>query len=188
MFKSKTTPADVQGVIAIAIVRVLLVFLLTGFLLFGSAGCIKYWRGWLFIALLFTLSMITLTFLAVRDPLLLEKRTRIREKEKVEKVYLRISLILVIIIFLIPGLDYRFNWCEVPVLVTIISAAVMVLGYAMFIYVLMVNRFASRIIEIQEGQKLVDSGPYSVVRHPMYSAALLIYGAAPLWSWVHIGH
>jgi protein-S-isoprenylcysteine O-methyltransferase Ste14 len=103
-----------------------------------------------------------------------------KEKEKTQKLIIKLSIIPFIISFLIPGFDYRFNWSAVPLWLVIMATVIMLIGYGMFFVVIRQNSYASRVIEIQEKQKVIDTGLYSVVRHPMYLSNLLIYLSIPL--------
>lgn len=164
---------------AAIILRYILSLLFTCITLFLPAGTISYTRGWLCISLLFTPMLFILLFFLIKDPALLEKRIRTGERDRGQRICMRISLPLTFASFIIPGLDYRFGWSLVPLTATITAAVIMAGGYALFASVLMVNRYASRIIEIQENQVVVDRGPYAAIRHPMYLAVLIIYGASP---------
>jgi protein-S-isoprenylcysteine O-methyltransferase Ste14 len=160
--------------------RFFFAFAFIGVLIFVPAGTIKYINGWLFIAGLMVPMIFTLIFLYIKDPELLEKRMNMKEKEDAQKKYIRFSLFLYIIAYIIPGLDYRFQWSDVPLWLVVVALVIMIGGYAMFIVVMMQNRYASRIIEIQNEQKLIDTGLYSVVRHPMYLAATILYLASSI--------
>jgi protein-S-isoprenylcysteine O-methyltransferase Ste14 len=111
---------------------------------------------------------------------LLEKRINLNEKEREQKKYVRLSMILFVVAYVIPGLDFRFGWSNVPLWLVLVSLALMITGYILFIVVIIQNRYASRVIEIQHEQKLIDTGLYSVVRHPMYMAATILYLSSPL--------
>lgn len=162
------------------IIRVIFAFIFIGVLLFVPAGTMKYLNGWLFIAGLTVQMTFTLIFLYKRDPELLEKRMNTKEKEDAQKKYIKFSILLYIVAYIIPGLDYRFHWSDVPMWLVVVALVIMICGYIMFIVVMMQNRFASRVIEIQHEQKLIDTGLYSVVRHPMYLAATILYLASAL--------
>ncbi len=153
--------------------------------IFLPAGSLKFWNGWLFIGVLFTAMIFVLTWLLVKDPDLLAKRMKTKEKEKPQKAYVILSIIVFFITFIIPGLDYRFHWSDVPVPVVIVSTVIMMAGYVIFFAVMRQNTYASRVIEIQEGQKLIDTGLYSLVRHPMYLGGSILFVSAPvvLGSW-----
>lgn len=166
------------------IIRTTLIYvaglLTVGVLIFLPAGSLKYWNGWLFIAALFIPMLFIMVHLIVKEPDLLVKRLKTREKEKTQKIYLVLSFFVFFAVFILPGLDYRFKWSDVPLAVVVGATILMVAGYLMFFLVMKQNAYASRVIEIQEGQQLIDTGLYSYVRHPMYLAATILYGFAPL--------
>ena len=159
-------------------IRIIFALVFMGILIFVPAGTMKFFNGWLFIAGLIVPMTFTLIFLYKRDPELLEKRMNIKEKEDAQKKYIKFSILLYIVAYIMPGLDYRFHWSDVPMWLVVVALVIMIGGYAMFIVVMMQNRYASRIIEIQHEQKLIDTGLYSVVRHPMYLAATILYLAS----------
>ena len=162
------------------LVRITITFIIVGALLFGPAGSFLYWNGWLFLAALFVPMVVVLIYLYRRNRALLEKRLKTKEKEKEQKTYLKLSLVWFFIAFLVPGFDFRYGWSHVPVWLVTIATVIMVFGYLLFIVAMVQNSFASRVVEIQDRQRVVDSGMYSVVRHPMYLAAIIMYMACPL--------
>lgn len=180
MKKSDSYTPSRGKVLLRVLIRYLLAFVFVGLILFVSAGTIKYRNGWVFMAGLFVPMTFTLVFLLIRDPELLEKRMKMKEKQSAQKKYLRISLVMFVLAYVLPGLDYRFHWSDVPAWLTVLSLIVMIGGYIMFIVVMNQNRYASRVVEIQDNQKLIDTGLYSVVRHPMYLAASILYIASAL--------
>jgi protein-S-isoprenylcysteine O-methyltransferase Ste14 len=149
-------------------------------LIFIPAGTVNYPNGWIFITGILIPMIFVLIYLYIKDPELLEKRINLDEKEKEQKKYVRLSLILFIIAYIIPGLDFRFGWSNVPLWLVYVSLIFMIGGYLMFIAVILQNRYASRVIEIQKEQKVIDTGLYSVVRHPMYMAATILYLSSSL--------
>jgi protein-S-isoprenylcysteine O-methyltransferase Ste14 len=163
-----------------AFLRFLFGFLFISLLIFIPAGTIHFFNGWLFIAGLMLPMTFALIYLILTDPELLEKRINLREKEDEQKKYVKFSILIYVIAYIIPGLDYRFGWSSVPLWLVMVSLVIMLAGYAMFIIVMLQNRYASRVIEIQKEQKLIDTGLYSVVRHPMYLAATILYLASSL--------
>ena len=169
-----------KNLLAKVIIRFSLVMILVALILFIPAGSFKYWNAWLYIGLLIIPMTIALVYLYTHDPSLLEKRIRINEKEKEQKSYVKLSLVWFIISFVPPGLDFRYGWSSVPLWLVIVSVVVMQLGYTLFILVMKQNSYASRVIEIQEKQKVIDTGLYAIVRHPMYLTASLIYISSPL--------
>lgn len=163
-----------------ALLRFLPAIAFLGVLVFVPAGTLKFINGWLFMAGLLIPMMFTLIYLIVKDPELLEKRMRMKEKETAQKQYLKLSIILVVVAYTIPGLDFRYHWSQVPGWLVVVALAFMILGYVLFLAVMVQNRYASRVIEIQDNQKLIDTGLYRFVRHPMYLAATILYVASVL--------
>lgn len=149
-------------------------------LIFLPAGTLHYFNGWLFMAGLLIPMIFAMTWLIAKDPELLEKRVNLKEREEEQKRYVKLSLVLFLVAYVIPGLDYRFGWSEVPMWLVVVSLVSMITGYAMFMVVMMQNRYASRVIEIQNEQKVIDTGLYSVVRHPMYLSATILYLSSSL--------
>lgn len=173
------TKADGKLIIT-TITRYILVVLFLIMLIFLPAGSFKFWNGWLFIGALCIPMIFVMIYLIINDPDLLVKRMKTDEKEKPQKRYLLFSIIASVITFVLPGLDYRFNWSSVPIWLVIVATAFMIAGYVMFFIVMKQNSYASRVVEIQEEQKLIDTGLYSLVRHPMYFGATILYGFSPL--------
>jgi protein-S-isoprenylcysteine O-methyltransferase Ste14 len=155
-------------------------FIFIGVLLFVPAGTIHYPNAWIYIAGMMIPMSFVLVFLLEKDPELLEKRLNVKEKETEQKRYVGLSLVLFLITFIIPGFDFRFGWSHVPQWLVIVALILMLTGYGMFIGVILQNRYASRVIEIQKEQKLIDSGLYGIVRHPMYLAATILYLSSPI--------
>jgi len=155
-------------------------FIFIGLLLFVPAGTLHYRNAWIYIAGMMVPMSFVLVFLLVKDPELLEKRLNVKEKETEQKKYVGLSIILFLVAFVIPGFDFRFGWSHVPVWLVVLALILMLAGYGMFIGVILQNRYASRVIEIQKGQKLIDTGLYGIVRHPMYLAATLLYLSSPV--------
>jgi protein-S-isoprenylcysteine O-methyltransferase Ste14 len=165
---SKTLARFIPGIIIISA------------LLFIPAGSIKFWNAWLFIGVLFIPMLFVIVYLIIRDPELLLKRMNTNEKEKTQKKVVLFTSIIFLSAFIISGLDYRFQWSTVPLLVVVISAGLVLTGYILFFVVMRQNSYASRVVEIQEKQKVIDTGLYGIVRHPMYSAAILMFISMPL--------
>ena len=169
-----------KNLLARVIIRFSLAIIVVALILFIPAGSFKYWNAWLYIGSLIIPMTIALVYLYTHDPSLLEKRINLREKEKEQKSYVKLSLVWFIISFVLPGLDFRYGWSSVPLWLVLVSVVVMQFGYALFIIVMKQNSYASRVIEIQEKQKLIDTGLYAIVRHPLYLTASLIYISSPL--------
>jgi len=160
--------------------RFLIVIPLLLAMFFLPAGTFAYWEGWVYLAILLIPMFLVLIYLLKNDPELLERRMRMREKETEQKLIIKISYVYFLLVFLLPGFDKRFEWSNVPVAVVIVADILVLLGYGMFFLVLRENRYASRIIEVEQEQKVISSGPYAIVRHPMYLGVLLMYILSPL--------
>ena len=177
---SKTANLNKKSLAVKAIIRFLSALFIIGCILFIPAGTFKYWNGWLFIASIFIPMIVVLIYLLIKDPELLEKRFKTKEKEKEQKFIQKVGIVPTLIGFMLPGFDYRFNWSNVPTWLVIIATILVVSGYILFIIVMRQNSYASRVIEIQQNQKVIDYGLYSKVRHPMYVAAIIIMLSSPL--------
>ena len=169
-----------------ALTKYLLGLLLTGLLLFLPAGTLRYPNGWLFIGLLFLPMLILGGIMLVKAPDLLQKRLNTKEKEKTQKGVVGLSGILFFAGFLAAGLDYRFGWTHVPVWGVIVASVILLVAYALYAEVMRENAYLSRTIEVQEGQTVVDTGLYGIIRHPMYAVTLWLFLAIPLvlGSWI----
>jgi protein-S-isoprenylcysteine O-methyltransferase Ste14 len=149
-------------------------------LLFIPAGSIKFWNAWIFMGVLFIPMLLVIVYLVIHDPELLYKRMNTKEKEKTQKKVVLLTSIIFLSSFIISGLDYRFQWSRIPFPLVILSALIVLTGYILFFMVMQQNSYASRVVEIQEKQKVIDTGLYGIVRHPMYSAAILMFMFMPL--------
>lgn len=155
-------------------------------LLFLPAGSWGYWQAWLFLGLLFVPMTCVATWLLVREPELLAKRLSSKEQEKAQRQVVALSALMFVAEFLLAGFDQRYGWSEMPAWVVAIAAVVMVCGYGLYAEVMRENAYLSRTVEVQENQKVISTGLYGIVRHPMYAATLVLYLAMPimLGSWV----
>ncbi len=163
-----------------AIVKFILGALITGLLIFLPAGGLDYPNGWLFMGLLFIPMFIGGVVLMLKNPGLLEKRLNVREKEGEQKTVVLLSGVMFIAGFVLCGLNHRFGWIVMPKAVVIAASVVFVLAYLLYAEVPRENTYLSRTIEVQSGQKVIDTGVYGVVRHPMYSATLIMFYMVPL--------
>lgn len=168
-----------------AIVKYLLGLLLCGLLLFLPAGTFAFGGGWLFMSLLFIPMLILGIFLFVRMPSLLEKRLSAKEKENTQKGVVGISALLFVSGFVVAGLDFRHGWSSVPLWLVIAASVILLISYALYAEVMRENAYLSRTVRVSEGQKVVDTGLYSIIRHPMYTATILMFLSIPmvLGSW-----
>lgn len=144
------------------------------------AGTWNYWQGWMYLATLLLPMLLSTAYLIKNDPALLERRLRMREKEKAQQKIIGVLAIYFLIAFTLPGFDVRFGWSNVPPLVSILADVLVFAGYLIIFWVLTVNSFLSRTVEVGAGQKVITTGPYAVVRHPMYFGVALLYIASPL--------
>ena len=158
---------------------------LVGLLLFLPAGTLSYANGWLFIGLLFLPMLLLGIVLLIRSPKLLEKRLGAKEKENTQKGVVAASGLLFIAGFAVAGLDFRFGWSKMPLWVVIVASVVLLISYALYAEVMRENAYLSRTVEVREGQKVVDTGLYGIVRHPMYAVTVWLFLSIPvvLGSW-----
>ena len=163
-----------------AITKFLFGVLLVGLFIFLPAFTLKFVNGWIFMGVLFIPMFIAGIVMMVKNPTLLESRLDAKEKETTQSVVVKLSGLMFVSGFVIAGLDYRFNWLQLPILVSVISAVIFLLGYIMYAEVLRENTYLSRTIKVQEGQEVIDEKLYGVVRHPMYLATVIMFLAIPL--------
>lgn len=153
---------------------------LVGLLLFLPAGTIHYPCGWLLMAVLFVPMFIVGVLMLLRSPELLKRRLNAKEKETEQKKVVALSGVMFIVAFVVAGLNFRYSWIAMPTWSVWSAVAVFLLSYIMYAEVLRENEYLSRTIEVQENQKVIDTGLYGVVRHPMYSATVLMFLSMPL--------
>ena len=158
---------------------------LVGMLLFLPAGSFGYMNGWLFVGLLFVPMLVLGIVLFIKAPALLEKRLGAKEKENTQKGVVALSGLLFITGFAVAGLDFRFGWSHVPMWVVIVASVILLIAYALYAEVMRENAYLSRTVEVQENQKVIDTGLYGIVRHPMYAVTLWLFLSIPvvLGSW-----
>lgn len=163
-----------------AIIKFLLGLIFVFLFLFIPAGTLNYWNGWLFIGILFVPMFIVGIILMIINPKLLKKRLDINEKQSEQKWVLLFSGLIFIFGFISAGFDYKFKWMQLPKIVVIISVVLFLIEYILYAEVLRENAYLSRTIKIQENQKVIDTGLYGIVRHPMYSVTVLLFLTMPL--------
>ena len=163
-----------------ALFKLLMGFVMILLLIFLPAGDIKFFGGWLFVILLFVPASIMGIVLMIKNPELLKKRLNSKEKENEQKFVVVLSLFMFIAGFVVAGLDYRFSWFVLPRWITIVASVVFLLSYILYAEVMRENAYLSRTVEVQEDQKVIDTGLYGVVRHPMYLATILMFLSVPL--------
>ena len=149
-------------------------------LLFLPAGTFTYWQAWLLIIILFIPMFIVGLILLKINPELLKKRLNVKEEQKDQKIVIILSIIMFLTSFITAGLNFRFKWIILPPLVSYISAFVFLVAYSLYGEVLRENAYLSRTIEVQESQKVIDTGLYGIIRHPMYMSTLFLFLSMPL--------
>ena len=163
-----------------AITKIVVGIILIGLLLFIPAGTLSWLYGWIFMGMLFVPMLIAGIVMYFKAPDLLESRLRAKETQSEQKQVIGFSGIMFLLVFFLAGLNYRFKWIILPEIAVYIGIAIFLLSYALFGEVLRENRYLSRVIEVQKDQKVVDSGLYGIVRHPMYFATLFLFLSMPL--------
>ena len=163
-----------------ALIKYIAGIVLVGALLFIPAGSLKWKDGWIFMAVLFVPMFVAGIVMYLKAPDLLRRRLNAKEKEAQQKDVIGMSGLMFLAAFIVAGLNYRFGWIRFPEAVKIAGIVIFLLSYLMFGEVLRENEYLSRTIEVQEGQKVVDTGLYGIVRHPMYSATVLLFLSMPL--------
>jgi len=173
--------SEIKSLILQATGKFTFLFILLGLCFFLTAGTMLFWEAWLFIGIFFVMMLFFLRFLVKNDPDLLRRRLQTGEKRKKQKIIRKISNIVLLIMLLLPGLDRRWNWSSVPIWLVLVSDVIFALGYMMFFRVVKENSFLSITVQVeQKVQKVITTGPYSYVRHPMYTSVLMMFGIMPL--------
>ena len=163
-----------------ALSKFLLGLIIICILLFIPAGTINYPNGWLFIALLFIPMLIVGIIVFYKSPELLKRRLNAKEEQDEQKIVLLISGIMFLLAFVLAGLNFRFGWYKLPTAVIIMASIVFLLAYIMYGEVLRENEYLSRTVEVSDNQKVVDTGLYGLVRHPMYTSTIFLFLSMPL--------
>ena len=177
----KTSKLLAQGLL-----KMLSGMLIVGLVLFLPAGSWNYFNGWLFCGLLFLPMLVLGALLLWKAPALLEKRLNTKEQEKTQMAVVAVSSLLFLVAFVAAGLDFRFGWTHVPIWLVCLAAVLQLAAYGLYAEVMRENAWLSRTVEVQENQKVIDTGLYGIIRHPMYKATILLFLAMPLvlGSWV----
>lgn len=172
--------------LAQGLIKLLAGVLMLGLVLFLPAGTWAYPNAWLFCGLLFVPMLVLGALLLWKAPALLEKRLSAKEQEKAQVVVVAVSSLLFVAAFVAAGLDFRFGWTHVPLWLVCLAAVIQLASYGLYAEVMRENAWLSRTVEVQENQKVIDTGLYGIVRHPMYTATILLFLAMPLvlGSWL----
>ncbi|MBR5344183.1 MAG: isoprenylcysteine carboxylmethyltransferase family protein [Oscillospiraceae bacterium] len=169
-----------DSLFAQAIMKFACGLLMVGALIFLPAGTWDYWQGWLLLGVLFVPMFIAGLVMLAKSPDLLRKRLNLKEEQSEQKAVIALSGVMFLAAFLVAGLSRRFGWYLLPAWVSWTAAAVFLIAYALYAEVLRENAYLSRTVEVQEDQKVIDTGLYGVVRHPMYAVTILLFLAMPL--------
>ena len=163
-----------------ALVKLSAGIILVGLMVFLPAGSFGYWQGWLLMGVLFVPMLIAGVVMMVKNQGLLRKRLDAKEKEAEQKRVVALSGVLFMISFVTAGLNWKYGWWMLPEWVVWVAAAIFILSYILYAEVLRENEYLSRTIEVQKGQKVIDTGLYGMVRHPMYLATVIMFLSMPL--------
>ena len=155
-------------------------FLLVGLLIFLPAGTLDFSKGWLMMGLLFGPMFVAGLVMLAKSPVFLEKRLDVKEKRSTQQGVVKLSGLMFIAGFVVAGLDFRFGWSQMPKAVTVAASVLFLLAYLLYAEVMRENAYLSRTIQVEEGQTVVSTGLYGIVRHPMYMATLLLFLVMPL--------
>ena len=167
-------------IFAEALIKFACGLLLVGLLIFLPAGTLAYPCGWLFVGILFVPMLIAGFVMLAKSPAFLKKRLDAKEKQSTQKGVLAFSGLMFLVGFVVAGLDFRFGWSHMPTWVIIVAVALFLTAYALYAEVMRENAYLSRTIQVEDGQKVVDTGLYGIVRHPMYAATVLLFMMIPL--------
>ena len=163
-----------------AILKFVIGILLVGLIIFLPAGTLSFWNGWLFLSVLFIPLFIIGAILLIKNPELLKRRLNAKETRGEQGIIVKLSGVMFLLGFVLAGLDYRFDWFFLPHWVSVISSILFLISYSLYAEVLRENTYLSRTIEVQEDQKVVDTGMYGIIRHPMYTVTILMFLSIPL--------
>ncbi len=163
-----------------AIIKFVTGIALVGLLIFLPAGSLSYINGWVLMGILFIPMLLAGIVTMIKNPTLLAKRLNAKEKQKEQSLVVKLSGLMFLAGFITAGLGYRFNWYTLPKPVVIIASVLFLAAYVLYAEVMRENTYLSRTIEVQDNQNVIDTGLYGIVRHPMYSATLLLFLSIPL--------
>jgi protein-S-isoprenylcysteine O-methyltransferase Ste14 len=171
---------DLKALKRTVFVRFFLILLILGLVFFLSAGTIKYGEAWAYFITISIPMIIFGIYMFRHNPKFLERRMKTEEKRKEQKLIQKVGALPFLLVYLLPGLDKRFGWSDLPVSIALIGLALVLLGYLMILYVFTTNSYASRVVEVEKEQRVITTGPYALVRHPMYVGVIFFYGVTPI--------
>lgn len=156
-----------------------IIILVIGLLLFLPAGSLKFWEGWIWWSIVSVITLSITVYFINKDPGLLSRRMKVKEKEQQPGI-IRMLSFLSLFAYVVPGIDFRYNWSSVPVWIVLVANALVFLGYLFIFLVFKENSYASTVIQVDKEQQVIKTGPYSIVRHPMYTGLLVMQLFTPL--------
>jgi protein-S-isoprenylcysteine O-methyltransferase Ste14 len=178
--KGSSSELNPKSFLRMVITRFVGLYIVLGLMFFLPALTFNYWQAWAYMLILSVPMIFIIRYLYKHDPKLLERRMRMQERQKTQKLVQAVGWPLFLMAFIIPGFDYRLHWSNAPITIVIISNVLVLLGYLFVGLVFKTNSYASRIVEVEKGQKVITTGPYAIVRHPMYLGVLIFYVFSPL--------
>jgi len=178
--KSELTQQEMKSLIKKIIIRFSLFPIVLGLFILVPAGTINYWQVYIYIAVLVVPVIFVLFYFLQNDPIFLERRTRAKEKEKVQIIIQIVFTFILLSGFVIPGFDKRFGWSDIPIYIVIVADIVILFGYLIIFFVFKQNSYASRVVEVEKSQKVISTGLYGFVRHPMYIGVIIMFIPTPV--------
>ncbi len=178
--KSELTQQEMKSLIKKIIIRFSLFPIVLGLFILVPAGTINYWQVYVYIAVLVVPMIFVLFYFLQNDPIFLERRTRAKEKEKVQIIIQIVFTFILLSGFVIPGFDKRFGWSDIPIYIVIVADIVILFGYLIIFFVFKQNSYASRVVEVEKSQKVISTGLYGFVRHPMYIGVIIMFIPTPV--------
>lgn len=178
--KSELTQQEMKSLIKKIIIRFSLVPIVLGLFILVPAGTINYWQVYVYITVLVVPMIFVLFYFLQNDPIFLERRTRAKEKEKVQIIIQIVFTFILLSGFVIPGFDKRFGWSDIPIYIVIVADIVILFGYLIIFFVFKQNSYASRIVEVEKSQKVISTGLYCFLRHPMYIGVIIMFIPTPV--------
>lgn len=175
-----STPPIKPGLLKIIVTRFLMALVVLMMFFFIPAWTLNYWQAWVYLGVLLLPLVFVISFLLRHSPDLLERRMRFSEREPTQKKIILYSSLPLLLAFVIPGFDHRLGWSNPPAWLVLIADGLVLFGYGIVFWVFRENRYASRVVEVEEEQTVISSGPYAIVRHPMYVGTIIMYLFSPL--------
>jgi len=185
MVREKTSGTEQVKVLRMGMIRIITVWIVLPLFLLATGGSYLWWQAWIYCALLLVPMTIFFTWKVRHDPSFIERRFKMKEEERAQRRIQVWGMLLFLAVFVVSGLDYRFGWSDPPLPMVVVALILSLGSYLMILRVFLENRWAGRTVETWEDQKIIDTGPYAIVRHPMYTAIMVFLFVTPvaLCSW-----